>query len=480
MRFSYFSFVLLWGMVGLPISPAVAQTAAPMTLEQCIQYGLDNHPDIKVARLAIVDADWRVKENKATGFPQASLSVGYTGFLQRGGLPSSALSFGPSGPPPDVNNVPGLTAAQAGGVLGLLGSLFQSDPDSKIYFAPVHNVAGTIGVNQLLFNNSYLVARKAARYYREYVDIQMAVAKNKVSNAVRDAYLPALLLSESVATLDKNIKNLDKIWTDTKAITQAGFAEQLDVDRLELSLSNLRSERSNLLRQREIVVNALKMAMGMPIGNAIEPSDDVAKLLAADAAGVDMTSAANFMNRPEYLQLLKGRELSAMQVDLYRKPYLPTVAGFLQYQPQLQGGFGNKDTDNFKKWYFIPSAVAGINVSVPLWDSGLNKARKERAILAVQTIEAQKEMLENAFTLELDVARRQYLNAQERVANQQKNLELAQRIYDTTQKKYAAGIGSSFEITQAEAGLYSAQQNVLQAQYDLLSARTGIKKALGN
>lgn len=473
---SFLSSLLLLAAAGV----LSAQTSAPMTLEQCVQYGLDNHPDIKAARLAITDAEWRVKESKATGLPQASLSAGYTGFLQRGGLPSSALSFGPSGPPPDLNAVKGLTADQAGGVLSLLGSLFQSDPNSKIYFTPVHNISGTIGVNQLIFNNSYLVALKAARYYREYVDIQLSVAKSKVSNAVRDAYLPALLLSESLKTIDKNIGNLEKIWNDTKAINKAGFAEQLDVDRLELSLSNLRSERSNLVRQREIVVNALKLAMGMPIANAIDPSDDVNKLLAADAKEVDLTSAANFMNRPEYMQLLKGRELSALQVDLYRRPFAPTVAGFLQYQPQMQGGFGSKSSDNFNKWYFIPSAVAGFNVSIPLWDSGLNKARKARAMIAVQTIEAQKEMLENAFTLELDVARKQYLNAQERVANQQKNLELAQRIYDTTQKKYTAGIGSSFEITQAEAALYSAQQNVLQAQYDLLTARTAIQKAMGN
>lgn len=463
--------LMIWGRIA-------AQTATQMTLDQCIQYGLDNHPNIKVARLAVTDAEWRIKENTATGLPQASAEVGYTGFVQRGGLPSGALSFGPSGPvtiPQSVTD--NFTAGQTEGLFTLLGSLFQSDPNSRVYFSPVHNVSGKISVSQLIFNNSYLVAKKAARYYREYAGVQLEVAKFGVTNAVRDAYLPGLLLSENVTILDKNIGNLEKLLSETQAINKAGFAEQLDVDRLELSLSTLRSERGNLVRQREIVVNALKMAMGMPIGNAIELTDDVNKLLAADATTVDLTTAPNFMNRPEYLQILKGRELSAMQVELYSKPYAPTVAGFAQYQPGVQGGYGAKGGDNFNKWYFIPSAVAGITVSVPLYDSGLNKARKQRAILGVQTIEAQKEMLENALTLELDVARKQYQNAQERVANQQKNLALAERIYDTTQKKYKAGVGSSFEITQAESGLYSAQQALMQAQYDLLSAKMAIKKS---
>jgi outer membrane protein TolC len=123
--------------------------------------------------------------------------------------------------------------------------------------------------------------------------------------------------------------------------------------------------------------------------------------------------------------------------------------------------------------------VAGVSVSIPIWDGGGSKAKKERAIITAQTVDIQKQMLENALTLELDAARKQYLNAQERVANQEKNLALAQRIYDTTQTKYKAGVGSSFEITQAESGLYSAQQGLMQARYDLLTAKVAIKKSLG-
>ena len=233
-----------------------------------------------------------------------------------------------------------------------------------------------------------------------------------------------------------------------------------------------------MARQREIVVNALKFSMGMPVGNEISLTDEVGALLATYGEA-DLTSPINFMARPEYMLLLKGRDLSGLQVDLYRKPWMPTVAGFAQWQPGYQGGFGAKDAAGFNDWYYISSAVAGISVSVPIWDGGGSKAKKERAIISAQTVDIQKELLENAFTLELDAARKQYLNAQERVANQEKNLSLAQRIYDTTQTKYKAGVGSSFEITQAESGLYTAQQGLMQARYDLLTAKVAIKKALG-
>ena len=118
-------------------------------------------------------------------------------------------------------------------------------------------------------------------------------------------------------------------------------------------------------------------------------------------------------------------------------------------------------------------------MNIPTWDRGGTKEKKERDVLSAQTVDIQRQMLENAISLELDGARKKDLNEQERVANQEKNLALAQRIYDTTQTKYKAGVGSSFEITQSESGLYSAQQGLLQARYDLLTAKVAIKKAIG-
>ncbi len=457
---------------------AQAQGGQAMSLTDCIQFALENHPDIKTAQLQVKDADWRVKENLSTGLPQISAGATYSGFIQRGGLPSSALGFGSSGPVDLTSALPSFNQDQVTDLNGVFGNLFASDPDSKVFFNPVHSVSGNVSLNQLIFNNSYLIGLRAAKYYRQYVDNQLAVTRQTIRNRVTDAYLPALLISDNLSILDKNIGNLEKLFSDTKAINQAGFAEQLDVDRLELSLSNLRSERGSLARQREIVVNALKFNMGMPIANEISLSDNTGLLLAA-VGEIDMTSPPDFMARPEYLLLLKGRDLSGLEVDLYRKPWMPTVAGFVQWQPSYQGGFGTKDSDGFDKWFYISSAVAGLSVNIPIYDGGGTKAKRERALISAQTVEIQRGMLENAISLELDGARKQFLNAQERVANQEKNLALAQRIYDTTQTKYKAGVGSSFEITQSESGLYTAQQGLLQAQFDLLSAKVAIKKAMG-
>ncbi len=470
---------MLIGLLGLMAYGASAQSKA-MSLNDCIQFATENNSNIKAAKLQIRDAEWQIKENTAGGLPQISAGLSYTGFIQRGGLPSSALSFGGSGNNPVPQVVyDQFTQDQVGALGAFLGSAFASDPDSKIFFSPVHSVSGNIAANQLIFSNSYLLAKRAARYYRTYVNEQLNTVRYTVRNTVTDAYLPALLMSENVATIDKNIVNLNQTLNEVKEMNKAGFVEQLDVDRLDLAISTLRSERDNLVRQREIVINALKMVMGMPISESITLTDNLEKLM-VEYSDADLVTSLDPMKRPEYTALLKARELSALQLELYRKPWMPNVVGFLQYQPGLQGGFGTKGEAGFNKWYFIPSAVGGISITSTLYDGGVSKAKKQRAMIAVENVDEQKKMLLSAFELELENARKQYLNAQARVANQQKNLDLAQRIFTTSQIKYKSGVGSSAELIQAEQALTNAQQSLSDARHALLTSRVAIKKAMGN
>jgi outer membrane protein TolC len=231
----------------------------------------------------------------------------------------------------------------------------------------------------------------------------------------------------------------------------------------------LRTERGNLVRQLDVLLNVLKYALGKPVTDKIAIGDNVDKLM-QEFGTADLTSQINYMNRPEYLSLLKGRDLSSVQLDIYKKAWLPTVSGFVNYQGSWQGN---------DKLYWIPQSLAGLSISVPIWNGGGTTASKQRAVIALQTIDVQKVQLESAFDLELDNARKQFMNAQDRIGSQQKNLDLAQRIYNTTQTKYKAGVGSSFELVSAEQGLYSAQQALMQAQYDLLTAKNAIKRALG-
>ena len=63
--------------------------------------------------------------------------------------------------------------------------------------------------------------------------------------------------------------------------------------------------------------------------------------------------------------------------------------------------------------------------------------------------------------------------------SQEKNMELAERVYNTVKKKYEQGVGSSFETLQADTDLQQAQSNYFKALYDAIVAKISYRKSLG-
>ncbi|MCC6412023.1 MAG: TolC family protein, partial [Saprospiraceae bacterium] len=330
---------------------AGAQTT--MTLADCIQYAFNNSPDIKSAELVVKDADWQIKESTSLGLPQFTIGGGYQYFIKQPALPAEALGF-------------------------------EAPEGTKIAFQLRNSLNLNGQVNQLLFSNDYLIGLRASKVYRQYADFQLVSAKQNMRNKVTDAYLPPLIVSEYLKNLDQNIANLEVLFNDTKAINEAGLNEQLDVDRIQLQLEDLRSDRSNLTRQRDNLINVLKFTIGYPVAESLEVSDNVEKLL-ADIGEADMVSAIDFMNRPEYLELLKGRELQTLNVERYKKYWMPNLFGYGQYQTSWQG---NNDL------FWIPSSVVGVTLSVNVWDGGTSRAKRERVMIDINEIDERKRQLE--------------------------------------------------------------------------------------
>jgi outer membrane protein TolC len=58
-------------------------------------------------------------------------------------------------------------------------------------------------------------------------------------------------------------------------------------------------------------------------------------------------------------------------------------------------------------------------------------------------------------------------------------MQLAERVFNTVKKKYEQGVGSSFEVLQADTELQQAQSNYFKALYDAIVAKISYQKALG-
>ena len=434
-------FLLLFGFL---FSLAVSgQERNPVfSLAQAVDYALTNSNSVRNARVDILDAEQNVKERLSTGLPQINGSLDFQHFLK----------------------VPVLPLPEAFGM---------GDPNApeSIAFQLKNSFTAGISARGMLFDGSFFVGLRAARASASYFNLQLENAQRTVRGQVTQAYFPTLLLKTNVAILDNNIGNLESLLRETRAQFEAGFVEQLDVDRLVLSLSNLRSQRDQLAQQAENALRALKFTLNYPLDEPLRVQDDLDQLETEIDAAL-LTADIDYTVRPELRLLDETIKLQGLNEELQRAAYLPSVYASLAGQYQYQG-------DNFSDGFWAPTVVVGLTANIPIYDFGGRAARSERARLATQKVINQRNDVQRSIQLEVLNARTLFTANAKRLDVTKENLAMAQRIYDTTQIKYREGVGSSVEVVQAEQTLYESQANYLNALYETLVAKEDLFLALG-
>ena len=420
-----------------------AQTADNVyTLDEAVRYALNNATAIRNAQIDILDAEQNVKENLSRGLPQISGSIDYQHFFK----------------------VP---------VLPLPEAFAMGDPNApqEIAFQLKNNFTAGIGASSMLFDGSFFVGLRAARASKAYYALELENTQRSVRSQVTQAYFPVLLIKTNIGVLDRNIENLQKLLDETRAQYEAGFVEKLDVDRLRLSVNNLTSQRNQLVDQGENALRALKFTLNYPLDEPLAVNDDLADV-ELEIEQTALEGEIPYTNRPELRLLDKTIELQGLNLELQKSAYLPTAYASLSGQYQYQG-------DNFSDGFWAPTVVAGLSVSVPIYDFGGRSARVQRAELARQKVVNQRNDVNRSIQLEVLNARTTFTAANNRFQATKENLELAESIYEVTQIKYNEGVGSSIEVVQAEQALYEAQANYLQGLYDALVAKEDLYLALG-
>ena len=454
--------ILFFLFIGSQINVLTAQQS--FSLDQAVEYAVRHSPTLEINDLEKADAEAQIKERLSVGMPKLNGTAGYTYNIQI-----------PQQPVADF-----ITPALYGVLFqeGLVEPFDLGEPATfPLGFGLKHTVEAGLSMQTLLFDGSFLYSIKAAREYRNYVDKQAQQTRYEIKSNVVKSYLPVLVAEKNKDILDKNIANLENSLRETKIIYENGFVEKLDVDRLELSLENLRTERKKIDQVVTVTLNALKYQMGYPVNKDIEVEDDLDVLVAGlIAEKVDIEKEENLSKRPEIAIIEEGDKLNDINIKAIKAGYYPSLSGFAAHQQTLYRDklFDSKESD------WIPATFVGVNLNVPIFDGFEKKAKLQRALVSQRKNQIQLEEFKRGVQLQVVNAKINFSNTQQTAMNAKKTFELSERIHETTKIKYREGVGSSVEVMQAEREMYTAQSNYINALYSLLVAKTDLDIALGN
>ncbi|MDB9720572.1 TolC family protein [Winogradskyella sp.] len=439
----HFSIIILLLCFSLGFSQQQPQR---FSLQEAIDFALENNRTAINASRDIAAAKQQKWETTASGLPQISARADYQNFLKQ-----------------QVSVIP---AEIFGGQPGTFQDVIFGTQQSANVFATV---------DQKIFDGSYLVALQSAKVFLEISENAKTKTDLDVRKAVIDAYGNVLLAEESLIILNRNIVVLEKNLFETTKIYKNGLGDEESIEQLQITLSSVKSNLNNVSRLRTLAYQMLNITLGRDVYNTLELSDNLENLAQNNMSLSLLDEENNPEKTIDYLIANNDTKAKALMVKLEKSKALPTLNAF------LNGGYSAFSNDfsflnNDQRWF--GSSLFGVNLSIPIFSSGMRSSATQRAKINLEKAETQLTETEQRIKLQMASAKSDYQFAIEDYANKKQNLALAERIETKNQTKFFEGIGSSFQLRQAQTQLYTAQQELLQAMLDVINTKATLETIL--
>ena len=427
------------------VSYANAQEIKTLTLKDAITFALENKADAKKAKLQVENSNYQIEEVRSRALPQISANGNLTHnpILQTNVIDGAA--FG----------APGTTIQAA--------------------FGQKWTSTAGVTLNQALYDQSVFIGLKAAKSTKEFYQINEQLTEEQVIERVANAYYQVYVTRQNLNVIDNNLKNTGKVKDIIKGQFDNGLAKKIDLDRILVRISNINTQRQQVLNAINLQENALKFYIGMPIETKIEiPQTEFE--VTATAFSAQKPEATS---RTEYLLLKKNEQLLEFQKKSVQAANYPTLSltgsyNYLGQGPELP--WFKKPVDGV---YWSDYAAVGLNLHVPIFTGFGTRAKVRQAENKLQSVRVDLEETKLALDLEYENAKTQIDNSIVSINNQKENSKLAQEVYTNTNNNYIQGLASLTDLLEAENALVEAQNNYTTALLDYKLAEIQLIKSKG-
>lgn len=437
------SVIALLFSLSLPLS---SQTVHSFSLKEAIDYAMQNNYDVIYSEMNIAVAKQQMKEATAFGLPQLSGAIDYSDNIER---PTTLL-------PGEFTNPP--------------------SPDPiPIQFGTKYSTNAGLYASQLIFSGKYIVGLQTAKLFLEKANVDFFKDKVAITQQVADSYYNVLSTEEALSVIDSTLKVTAKLARETREIYEVGFAEDIDVDQLELLVSDLQANRIYFQNQLQITNSYLKFYLGIDSQDSIVLTDNVNSLIEGKLSETLGEQKFDYTQNVDYVSLTKQKEIRMMQVKLEKTEYMPTLLASINLQTNAQ-----TDTWSFlsidQRWY--ASSVFGVSLQMPIWSSGERAAKVKQAKIAYDQIEVRQDQLVNSLNLQYNAALNEYFNAFTVYENKEKAKLVAEKIFKKTSVKFTEGMASSLDILNTQTQFLQSEQDYINASLALLKAGQELDKLL--
>ncbi len=425
-----------------------AQDTTSLGLKEALNYALQNFTDARKAKLDVENANYMIEEVRSQALPQINGTGGlnYNPLLQMSALP---------------------------------GELNPTDPGKTLLvaFGQKWNANVGVSVNQNLFDQAVFTGLKAARTTKEFYALNAQLTEEQVMEKVATSFYQVLVQRQQIVNVDSNISTTAKTRQVIQGLFENGLGKKIDVDRMDVKLSNLESQRQQLLNAVSQYENQLKFFIGMPISQPVKIEDEEASI--PRLGDLLLTDSSSLGTRSEILVLQKQAELLELQKQSFLAEYYPklSLSGSYSYQgvsnnfPVFKGMAGGAN------WFDV--ATIGLNLKVPIFNGNATRARVKQSEVAMRKLQEDMTLSKQGINLDFENAKTQINNSVIILNRQKRNEVLATSVMDNTSNNYQQGLATLTDLLDAQTALFDARNSYNSSLLDFRLAEIQLIKAQG-
>ena len=336
----------------------------------------------------------------------------------------------------------------------------------------IENLAGSLNVSASIAVNGQLIMGALINNTAiEMQDINKRNSELDVISSVETYYITALAMEKTVGLLDKTMVDLEKLYEITENSVKAGVAEQTTADQIKVQVASMRSAINSTNRSLEMIYNALALQLAAGADVKLVLSDELDNVLNVEEAlnllSMDFDLAKNY----GYQLAEQNVKMAKQNVIMAGMAYVPTLSAFYQYTAPNKYFSGEAAMEQ-------SMGVVGLQLSIPLRSSGKRAAGITEKNLARQAAENSLADARDGLMVQHKQLRYNLSTAYEDFDTQKLNIDVSQRVFESTSNKFEYGHASSLELTNASMTLLTAQSDYVQAILNLVNAQIELKKLL--
>ena len=406
------------------------------------EYAKKNSPQLLNSAVDVFISDEKIKEVRASGLPKINGEFSFQNFINVPTTVIPASSFNPGA---------------------------SNDELLGVAFGTPFNANYNLKISQLIFSFRYVYGLKAARNFSELSRLANLQKNETVYENIRISLGQVIMLEKMQEIMKQNLSEIKILKKKTNKLIQAGVIDKNSINDILILELDINSGLEEIMSNKKLAVLSLKSIIGFPVDTTLNLINDFE---VSSEHSFNFNNAMNTKNNNAFKIGEQNVILNDLNFKTTKSEGYPSVFGFFNQQHMAMRNDFNF-FDSKKDWY--PSTVWGINISIPIYNSGEGKSKTNQKRLALIQSENELKKIESQIFNLYEMLKSNYNSAYLNYKNQKSKLVLIKGVYKNEERKLFLGASNSLSLSQRKMQFLQAQQQLILKEFELYKAEIQIK-----